>query len=175
MSFASKHAAWNKFYRSIISSFSAVLFSRLAKERHTLPVCAPSGDDRPSIRFNRCFLDLKRHAPLIPFFGSFLLSFLLLFREMLGPVPGFTYFSSLTFTLARLLRHGQKVRIQPRMLQRRRQRLHLQTGSLKSLLPARVHSLRLRHKYPHASLTFRRLYIFLVCRHLSRISSSCSI
>lgn len=57
----------------IISPFSSVLFSRLPKEQHALPVRAPSGGNRPSIRPNRCFLDPERHAPFIPFFvGSFL-------------------------------------------------------------------------------------------------------
>lgn len=144
MPFALKHAVWNKFHEGIISSFSSVLFSRLLKKRYALPVLVPSGGNRPSIRPNCCFLDPERHIHSAS--RRFLPSF---FWEMLGPVPRFTYFSPLTFTY-RAPAPTRAKSPQPRMLQQRRQqRLHSQTGSLKSFLPTRIHSLR--HKYFHAS------------------------
>ncbi|KYN02217.1 Disks large 1 tumor suppressor protein [Cyphomyrmex costatus] len=56
---------------------------------------------------------------------------------------------------------------QPRMLQRWQQRLYLQTGSLKSFLPTRIHSLQLRHKYLtryQFNLSTIIPYIFLLYR-----------
>lgn len=89
---------------------------------------------------------------LIPLFVSSFLPSSLSRNDQSVPVPRFTYFSSLTFTYRALApTRAKSSHPQPRMLQRRQQRLHLQTGSLKSLLPTRVHSLRLRHKYLYAS------------------------
>lgn len=122
------------------------------------------------IQPNRCFLDPeKQHCPFrflsVP-------SFLLSFREMFGPVPRFMYFSSLTFTYRALApTRAKSSHPQPRMLQRRRwwqQRLHLQTGSLKSLLPTRVRSTP--RDYVTNIFTHRQFNLLTVI-HFPRISS----